>query len=161
MILSHHLLPEFRNSFHPYQFFFLGECIFNRRTEVNFISIKITGNTTLREDHGIVADCKCFRYSNLSPQDYTITNVYCPCNCNLCGKQGIFSNIPLLASVVFTFLLQMALIYLTVCNQIFRTSPLSLGELIIGIGMLVLVFHAVEAEKWVKKHLRSRQPKPI
>jgi len=78
---------------------------------------------------------------------------------NFLYKQGIFSNTPLLASVLFTFLLQMALVYLPVCNQIFRTSPLTIRELIICIGMSVIVFHAVEAEKWVKKQLRSRHPK--
>ena len=76
-------------------------------------------------------------------------------------SQGIFSNTPLLASVIFTFLLQMALVYLPVCNQIFRTSPLSIKELMICIGMSVIVFHAVEAEKWVKKQLRKRHSKGL
>ena len=72
-------------------------------------------------------------------------------------KQGIFSNSPLLASVVFTFLLQMALVYIPVCNQIFKTSPLTIKELLICIGMSIIVFHAVEAEKWVKMRLRRRR----
>jgi Ca2+-transporting ATPase len=76
---------------------------------------------------------------------------------NFLYKQGIFSNTPLLASVLFTFLLQMALVYLPVCNQIFRTSPLTIRELIICIGMSVIVFHAVEAEKWIKMRIRGRK----
>jgi P-type Ca2+ transporter type 2C len=51
----------------------------------------------------------------------------------------------------------MALVYIPACNQIFKTSPLSIKELLICIGMSVIVFHAVEAEKWVKMRLRRRR----
>lgn len=74
-------------------------------------------------------------------------------------KQGIFSNLPLLGSVLLTFLLQMALVYLPFCNKIFKTSPLTVNELLICIGMSVIVFHAVEAEKWIKMLLRARNRK--
>ncbi len=71
-------------------------------------------------------------------------------------RQGIFSNLPLIGSVVLTFLLQMFLIYSPAMNKIFRTAPLTLNELLFCMGMSVVVFHAVEAEKWVKRLLRKR-----
>ena len=41
-------------------------------------------------------------------------------------------------------------------NELFKTQPLSLSELLICIGLSVIVFHAVEAEKLVKKMRRKR-----
>ncbi len=71
-------------------------------------------------------------------------------------KKGLFSN-PLLAGiVVFTFFLQLAVIYLPFANEIFKTQPLSIKELLICIGASLIVFHAVEAEKWVKKRFKKR-----
>jgi Ca2+-transporting ATPase len=67
-------------------------------------------------------------------------------------KQGLWSNKPLFLSVLFTFALQMGVIYLPFMNVIFKTAPLSLSELGVCIGASVIVFHAVELEKWVKKH---------
>jgi P-type Ca2+ transporter type 2C len=72
-------------------------------------------------------------------------------------KQGIFSNMPLLVSVFFTFLLQMAVVYLPSMNRIFHTAPLNLIELGFCLAMSVVVFHAVEIEKWVKMGMRKRK----
>lgn len=66
-------------------------------------------------------------------------------------QQGIFSNLPLMGSVVLTFVLQMAVVYLPFMNEIFRTQPLSMPELGFCIFMSLIVFHAVELEKWVKR----------
>jgi Ca2+-transporting ATPase len=66
-------------------------------------------------------------------------------------KQGFFSNPALLLSVVLTFLLQMAVVYLPFMNVIFKTQPLTLTELGICTGGAVVLFHAVEMEKWIKK----------
>ncbi|NOT36581.1 MAG: cation-translocating P-type ATPase [Saprospiraceae bacterium] len=66
-------------------------------------------------------------------------------------KQGIFSNLPLLLSVMATFVLQLCVIYIPFMNTLFKTQPLSLMELVICIGISVIVFHAVEFEKWIKK----------
>lgn len=65
-------------------------------------------------------------------------------------KQGIFSNLPLIGSVLFTFILQLAVIYLPFLNDIFKTHPLSIEDLVICIGLAAVIFHAVEIEKWVK-----------
>jgi len=50
----------------------------------------------------------------------------------------------------------LAVIYLPFANKIFKTQPLSIAELLICIGISVIVFHAVELEKWVKKKFRHR-----
>lgn len=65
-------------------------------------------------------------------------------------KQGIFSNLQIFGAVFLTFLLQMSVVYLPFMNDIFRTKPLSLQELGICLFMSMIVFHAVEFEKWVK-----------
>jgi len=71
-------------------------------------------------------------------------------------KQGFFSNLPLLGSVLLTFLLQLAVIYMPFMNKVFKTQPLSLNELGICIGMSMVLFHAVELEKWLKKRWIKR-----
>ncbi|MGZ5190621.1 MAG: cation transporting ATPase C-terminal domain-containing protein, partial [Flavisolibacter sp.] len=71
--------------------------------------------------------------------------------------KGFFSNLPLLGAVVFTFVLQLSIIYLPFANEIFKTQPLTLMELMICIGLSAVLFHAVEAEKLVKKMLAKRK----
>ena len=66
-------------------------------------------------------------------------------------KQGIFSNSLLLLSVLFTFCLQLGVIYIPFLNEIFKTQPLSLRELGFCILMSMIVFHAVELEKLIKR----------
>ena len=65
-------------------------------------------------------------------------------------KQGLLSNKPLLYSVGFTMILQFGVIYVPWLNDIFHTQPLDLGELGFCAGMALIVFHAVELEKWIK-----------
>ncbi len=71
-------------------------------------------------------------------------------------KQGLFSNRPLLGAVLLTFLLQLAVIYVPALNTIFGTRPLNLEELGICLGLSLVVFHAVELEKWVRLLLAKR-----
>lgn len=66
-------------------------------------------------------------------------------------QQGLFSNPRLLAAVLLTFFLQLAVIYLPAANEIFHTQPLTFSELIICIGVSAIVFHAVELEKWIRR----------
>ncbi|MBV6477624.1 MAG: Calcium-transporting ATPase 1 [Ignavibacteria bacterium] len=66
-------------------------------------------------------------------------------------KQGLFSNLPLLYTVVFTYLLQIAIIYIPFANEIFKTKPLEIPDLLICIFISTVVFHAVEFEKWIKR----------
>jgi len=60
---------------------------------------------------------------------------------------GFFSNPAMAATIIFTFVLQMATIYVPVLNPIFKTQALSMGELAICLVMSSVVFFAVEIEK--------------
>jgi Ca2+-transporting ATPase len=66
-------------------------------------------------------------------------------------KQGFFSNLPLFLSVLATFVLQIGVIYSPFMNNLFKTQPLTLNELILCILISIIVFHAVELEKWIRK----------
>jgi Ca2+-transporting ATPase len=63
--------------------------------------------------------------------------------------QGVFSNPLLTVAVLLTFALQMAVLYVPWLNPIFRTEPLSLGELAACLALSSVVFVAVEIEKWL------------
>lgn len=76
---------------------------------------------------------------------------------NFLYQQGIFSNKPLLAAVVLTFLLQLLVIYLPAAQTIFHTEALTWKELLICLGVSAILFHAVELEKW----LRVRREKKL
>jgi Ca2+-transporting ATPase len=68
-------------------------------------------------------------------------------------RLGLRSNLPLLLAVLFTFALQLATIYVPLLNPVFRTEPLSAGELAICMAAAALVWVAVEAEKaWRRAH---------
>ncbi len=69
-------------------------------------------------------------------------------------KLGLFSNKPLLGAVLLTFVLQMGTIYIPFLNPIFKTAPLTAGELGITLMLSSVVFFAVEIEKW---WFRSRE----
>lgn len=64
---------------------------------------------------------------------------------------GLFSNKAMLGSVLLTFALQMAVIYVPFLNQAFSTTPLSLRDLMISLGFSVIVFLAVELFKWIRQ----------
>ncbi|MGV3765278.1 MAG: cation-translocating P-type ATPase [Chitinophagaceae bacterium] len=66
-------------------------------------------------------------------------------------KLGLAGNIPLLLSVVGTFLLQLGVIYIPFLNAFFHTEPLTLNELLFTLGVSGLVMVAVELEKVVKR----------
>jgi Ca2+-transporting ATPase len=68
---------------------------------------------------------------------------------------GIFSNRALLGAVVLTLLLQLAVIYLPFMNVIFETTPLTPQDLLVTVVFGLVLFAAVEIEKWIK---RQRQP---
>ncbi|MBI5408726.1 MAG: cation-translocating P-type ATPase [Nitrospirae bacterium] len=62
-------------------------------------------------------------------------------------KIGLFSNKPLFGAVLLSFILQMATIYVPFLNPVFRTEPLTAGELMFTLGLSSVVFFAVEIEK--------------
>lgn len=65
--------------------------------------------------------------------------------------QGLWSNLPLIVTLLFTFLLQLATIYVPWLNPIFKTEPLSADELVFCLAMSSVVFVGVEAEKWMMR----------
>jgi Ca2+-transporting ATPase len=67
---------------------------------------------------------------------------------------GLLSNRPMAATLVFTFLLQLAAIYLPFFNRVFKTEPLDLDELAVCLIMSTVVFFAVEVEKWLVRNYR-------
>ncbi len=66
-------------------------------------------------------------------------------------SRGILSNTFLVGAVVLTFSLQIATIYVPVLNGIFKTSPLTAGELAITLALSAIVFVAVEIEKFFRR----------
>ncbi|QDT41700.1 Calcium-transporting ATPase 1 [Gimesia alba] len=69
--------------------------------------------------------------------------------------QGALSNKPLLGAVLLTFTLQMLTIYVPFLNPIFKTVPLTVGELAITLALSTIVFLAVEIEKIFKRSRKS------
>jgi Ca2+-transporting ATPase len=70
---------------------------------------------------------------------------------------GIFSNLALLGSVALTFGLQLAVIYWTPLQTIFKTAPLSGAELLVCLALSTVVFWAVEIQKLVRRLRESKQ----
>lgn len=66
-------------------------------------------------------------------------------------KIGLFSNKPLLAAVILSFVFQMATIYVPFLNPIFKTEPLTLNELVFTLALSSVVFFAVEIEKLIRR----------
>ncbi|WP_455209803.1 cation-translocating P-type ATPase, partial [Kaarinaea lacus] len=65
---------------------------------------------------------------------------------------GVLSNRYLVGAVILTVILQLGTIYLPFLQPIFKTQPLSLNELLICCVLAVVVFIAVEIEKWMIRH---------
>ncbi len=62
---------------------------------------------------------------------------------------GFLSNPFLLLAVAISVALQLALIYVTVLNDLFHTQPLSVFELALCVAISSAVLIAVEVEKWL------------
>jgi Ca2+-transporting ATPase len=66
-------------------------------------------------------------------------------------RQGLFSNRPLLGAVLLAVALQLAIVYAPALNRLFRTEPLTPLEFVLTVAGALLVFGAVEVEKWVRR----------
>jgi Ca2+-transporting ATPase len=71
-------------------------------------------------------------------------------------RQGLFSNKQLISAIGITIGLQMAIIYIPYLNDVFKTQPLSWEDLGICLALSLVVFHAVELEKWIKNIRRKK-----
>jgi Ca2+-transporting ATPase len=63
----------------------------------------------------------------------------------------LFSNKFLVMAVAGTFILQLTTIYVRFLNTVFKTQPLTAGELAISMGMASSIFFFVEFEKWLRR----------
>jgi P-type Ca2+ transporter type 2C len=66
-------------------------------------------------------------------------------------SQGFLTNLPLAGAFLLTFVLQLATVYVPFLNPVFKTSPLSAGELALTLTLSSVVFFAVEGEKLVRR----------
>jgi Ca2+-transporting ATPase len=64
---------------------------------------------------------------------------------------GLFSNLPMLGAVIFTVMLQLAVIYLPALNEVFHTQPLPAFDLGVCLLLSSLVLVAVEVEKFMMR----------
>jgi len=69
---------------------------------------------------------------------------------------GFFSNKALLGSVVLTFGLQLAVIYLPVLQQLFKTVALDPIDLLVAVLLSTVVFWLVEAQKFIAARSRPQ-----
>jgi P-type Ca2+ transporter type 2C len=83
---------------------------------------------------------------------------------DLLVRKGLLSNKAILASVLLTFALQMAVIYTPWLQPIFQTRSLSRQELLICLALSTIGFWAVEIQKLVlqqRSRARRNRPQPF
>jgi P-type Ca2+ transporter type 2C len=72
-------------------------------------------------------------------------------------RLGLLSNKPLFAAVAFTFVMQLATLYIPALTRVFKTTPLTFGELASCVGIASLLFVAVEIEKLLRRREAARR----
>ncbi len=70
---------------------------------------------------------------------------------------GLFSNRLMIIAIAVTFGLQLALIYVPFLQRFFGTKALAPRDLAIALVVSLIVFAAVEIEKWIRRVLKRRQ----
>jgi Ca2+-transporting ATPase len=74
---------------------------------------------------------------------------------------GLSSNKALLGTVVLTFGLQLAVVYVPFLQDIFKTSPMPLPDLAISLVLSTVVFWGVELQKWlIRRRLTKGSHEP-
>jgi Ca2+-transporting ATPase len=66
---------------------------------------------------------------------------------------GVFSNRFLMGAVLLTFVLQLAVVYVPILQDFFKTDALSTQELIISLVLSTIVFFGIEIEKWLTRRV--------
>ncbi len=72
-------------------------------------------------------------------------------------RKGLFTNMPLVGAILLTFILQLGIIYLPFANELFKTQPLTLKELMACIGVSTIVFFAIEAAKGMRLIFKKKK----
>ncbi|HTE30021.1 MAG TPA: cation-translocating P-type ATPase [Chryseolinea sp.] len=70
---------------------------------------------------------------------------------------GVLSNKPMLLTLFITTGLQLMIVYTPFFNEIFKTQPLTLKELMITVALSSIVFWAVEVEKVIKDSIQRKK----
>jgi P-type Ca2+ transporter type 2C len=70
-------------------------------------------------------------------------------------SRGSGRNPLLLGMIALVVVLQLAVVYLPALNTFFKTQPLGQAEMAVVVAASVLVFLAIEVEKWVKRRRRK------
>jgi Ca2+-transporting ATPase len=60
----------------------------------------------------------------------------------------------MIGALLITVSLQLMIVYTPFFNEIFKTQPLTLYELLLTLAVSSIVFWAVEIEKWIKNRKR-------
>ena len=66
-------------------------------------------------------------------------------------RQGLFSNKAITGAVGLTIVLQLSTLYVPALARVFRTAPLTAGELAACFGLASVIFVAVELEKLIRR----------
>ena len=66
-------------------------------------------------------------------------------------KLGLLSNKYMAGAVLLTIALQLAVVYVPFLQRVFTTTPLTLTEIIIALGLSLLVVLVVETQKWLRR----------
>ena len=70
-------------------------------------------------------------------------------------KIGFFSNKPMFGALIITIILQFMIIYTPFFNEVFKTQPLTIYELLLTLAASSIIFWSGEFEKWIKN--RNKQ----
>jgi Ca2+-transporting ATPase len=65
-------------------------------------------------------------------------------------KIGFFSNKPMFGALTITIILQFMIIYTPFFNEVFKTQPLTIYELLLTLAASSIIFWSGEFEKWIK-----------
>lgn len=72
-------------------------------------------------------------------------------------RLGVFSNSKLVLAAVFSFLLQMAVVYLPFAQKIFKTEPLGVSDWLLVLAISSFPLWAMEIWKFFNR-LRTKTP---
>ena len=76
-------------------------------------------------------------------------------------KIGLFSNRLMVIAIAATFALQLALIYVPFLQRFFNTKPLAPRDLTIALVISLVVFAAVELDKWIRRVINKRRENDV
>jgi len=73
-------------------------------------------------------------------------------------KIGLFSNPVVFWGIGVILVLQALFVYLPFMQRVFRTAPLSQGDLALTVAAGFMIFPVITLEKWIRTLIRHKQP---